>query len=74
MTYKGKVKNGVVVLQGGVSLPEEAEVDVELAEQSEPKQPSSWADVFKDVIGSVDDWPPDMAENHDQYIHGTPKA
>jgi len=73
MTYKGKVRNGVVVLQGDVSLPEDAEVNVELIGQSEPPQPPSWAEVFKDVIGSVDDMPPDMAENHDHYIHGTTK-
>ena len=73
MTYKGKVKNGMVVLQEGVSLPEDAEVNVELVGPSGPKQPPSWAEVFKDVIGSVDDMPPDMAENHDHYIHGTPK-
>ena len=73
MTYKGKVRNGVVVLQEDVSLPEDAEVNVELVGRSQPEQPPSWAEVFKDVIGSVDDMPPDMAENHDHYIHGTTK-
>ena len=73
MIYKGKVRNGVVVLEGNTPLPENAEVNVELVGQSEPQQPRSWAEVFKDVIGSVDDMPPDMAENHDHYIHGTPK-
>ena len=73
MTYKGKVRNGVVVLEEGAALPEDAEVNVELVGQPEPKQPPSWAEVFKDVIGSVEDMPPDMAENHDHYIHGTPK-
>ena len=74
MTYKGKVRNGVVVLPEGVSLPEDAEVNVELIGQGQPGQPISWAEIFKDVIGSVDDLPPDMAENHDHYIHGTPKT
>jgi hypothetical protein len=73
MTYKGTIRNGVVVLQGNVSLPENAEVNVELVGQTGPKQPPSWAEVFKDVIGSVDDMPSDMAENHDHYIHGTEK-
>lgn len=73
MTYKGKVKNGVVVVQDGVSLPENAEVNIELVKPGKSEASPSWAEVFKDVIGKVDDLPPDMAENHDHYIHGTPK-
>ena len=73
MTCKGRVKNGVVVLEEGVSLPEDAEVNIEVVGQDKPGPPPSWAEVFKDVIGSVDDLPPDMARNHDHYIHGTPK-
>ena len=73
MTCKGRVKNGVVILEGGVSLPENAEVKVEVVGQGKPEKPLSWAEVFKDVIGSVDDMPADMARNHDHYIHGTPK-
>ena len=73
MTYKGTIRNGVVVFQGDVSLPENAEVNVELIGQTDCKQPPSWAEVFKDVIGSVDDMPSDMAENHDHYVHGTEK-
>lgn len=74
MTYKGKVKNGVVVLSDGVSLPDDTEVNVELVNHEKAGQTRSWAEVFKDVVGSVDDMPPDMAENHDHYIHGTPKT
>jgi hypothetical protein len=74
MTCKGRVKNGVVILEEGVSLPENAEVNVELVDQHEPGEPPSWADVLKDAIGIVDDLPPDMARNHDHYIHGTPKT
>lgn len=73
MTCKGRVKNGVVVLDEGVSLPENAEVNVEVVGQGESEKPPSWAEVFKDVIGSVDDLPPDMARHHDHYIHGTLK-
>ena len=71
MTCKGKVKNGVVVPENGVSLPEDAEVTIELVDHGEPEKRTSWAEVFKDVIGSVDDMAPDMARNHDRYIHGT---
>ena len=73
MTCKGRVKNGVVVLEEGVSLPEDAEVKIEVVGPDKTGEPHSWAEVFKDVIGSVDDLPPDMARNHDHYIHGTPK-
>ena len=48
MTYKGKVRNGVVVLEGGVSLPEDAEVNIELVGRNGPEQPVSWAEVFKE--------------------------
>jgi len=73
MKYKGKVKNGVVVFPEGVSLPDNTEVNVELVGQDRSAESASWAEVFKDVIGSVDDLSPDMADNHDHYIHGTPK-
>jgi len=59
--------------RGGVCLPENAEVDIVMTGSGKPKSATSWAEVFGDVIGSVDDLPPDMAENHDHYIHGTPK-
>jgi hypothetical protein len=31
------------------------------------------ADRLRNVIGSVPDLPEDLAENHDHYVHGTPK-
>jgi hypothetical protein len=73
MSYKGRVRNGVVVLDEGASLPEDTVVAVQPVGCNEPDQGPSWAEVFKDVVGSVDDWPEDMAENHDHYIHGTTK-
>lgn len=39
----------------------------------EPVVPKTQAEHFKSVIGSVHGGPPDWAENHDHYIHGTPK-
>ena len=70
MAYHGHVENGVVVLDEPAALPEGMKVAVEpLDEGTRP----TLADRFKDVIGSVDDLPADMAEQHDHYIHGTPK-
>ena len=68
MTYKGTVKGGVVVLEPGTHLDEGAEVIVQPVEQL-----PSWAEVFKDVTGKAVGLPPDMARNHDHYLHGAPK-
>lgn len=70
MIYRGHVKNGVVVLDGPVKLEEGTLVRVELVEQELRK---TLAARFRNIIGVVDDLPADMAENHDHYIHGTPK-
>lgn len=68
MSYRGLVKDGVVVLEG-VRLPEGTEVRVEPIEPS----PRTLADRFAPFIGCVDDLPADMAEQHDHYLHGIPK-
>lgn len=69
MTYRGHIENGLVVLDDTVTLPEGTAVRVEPVNQPRP----SLAERFKDVIGCISDLPSDMAENHDHYIHGTPK-
>ena len=68
MEYEGQVKNGVVVLNGGARLPEGAVVRVLPVEE----QPT-WGEVFEDVMGRAEDLPPDLARNHDHYLHGSPK-
>jgi hypothetical protein len=84
MVYRGHIKNGVVEFEEPVPLPEGAEVDVIPSEpgngeQSVEKLPEEEEEIptlyerFKDFIGCIDDLPPDFAENHDHYIHGTPK-
>lgn len=70
MSYRGRVKNGVIVLDEPASLPEGAVVAVDLVESATPK---NWADRLSNLIGSVDGLPPDFAENHDYYIHALPK-
>jgi len=67
MSFRGHVKNGVVVLDEAADLPEGAEVSVERLGRK------TLADRLRDVIGSVPDLPEDLAENHDHYVHGTPK-
>ena len=50
--------------------PEGTEVIVEVAGAG-PQE--TLAERFREVIGSVTDLPDDMAENHDHYLHRTPK-
>jgi hypothetical protein len=75
MTYRGIVKNGVVVLGEAAELPEGTEVRVEPVARGDnfPANESTLVEQFSDVIGTVPDLPPDMAEHHDHYLHGAPK-
>ena len=70
MTYKGHVKNGVVVLDDPVKLPDGAEVRVEVLES---KAEPTLADELRGVIGAVKGLPSDLARNHDHYLHGRPE-
>ena len=75
MVYRGIVKNGVVVLREGTDLPEGTEVRIEAIVPSEsvPVEGPTLVEQFGDVIGTVPDLPPDMADQHDHYLHGAPK-
>jgi hypothetical protein len=79
MTYRGTVRNGMVVIDGPERPPEDASVVVAWAgalrpatgAQSPPNEggpPRTWAEVLRGVIGKVDDLPEDMAENHGRYV------
>jgi len=67
MQLKGKVKNGVVVPVEPVSLPEGADVLMELQEAAAP---GAWAENF---FGKADDLPSDSTCNLDHYLYGHPK-
>ena len=81
MIYRGHVKNGVVVLDGDASLPEGVEVVIETVESDEPNESDdpnqdrlpTLLERLKPFVGAAKGLPPDLAENHDHYIHGTPK-
>ena len=75
MTYKGHVRNGVVVLDEPVGLREGDEVSVEVTrrgQEPEDDAPTLY-EQLKDVIGIAEGLPSDLAENHDHYLHGHPK-
>ncbi|MCY3019469.1 MAG: hypothetical protein NTW87_10645 [Planctomycetota bacterium] len=72
MTYKGKVTNGVVVLEDPRALQEGTEVRV-VAAQRPRKRKLSLSDKLLQWAGRAKGLPCDLAENHDHYVHGRPK-
>jgi hypothetical protein len=69
MSYLGEVKNGVIVLEGEISLAEGTRVRIEPIEQA----PSSLVEQLLDWAGKGKDLPEDLAQNHDHYLHGQPR-
>ena len=69
MGYRGHLKNGIVVIDEPVDLPEGTEVWVEAAEGQGP----TLADRLASVIGTAKDLPDDAAENLDHYLYGAAK-
>jgi hypothetical protein len=82
MTYRGKVNNGVVVLEGPQAPPDGADVSVRVlkapsrrparAAKRRMHEPSLY-ERLKPFIGIADDLPSDISVNHDHYLYGTPK-
>ena len=77
MTYRGKVKNGTVILDVPNALPEGAEVSVRVVKNaSRGRRKDSLPTLYerlKPFIGVADDLPSDSSVNHDRYLYGTPK-
>jgi hypothetical protein len=76
MSYEGKVRNGVVVLDEGAALAEGTRVRVEpVVDGTSPadKPLLQLAEII-DQFPSDPDWPPDFAAQHDHYLYGTPKG
>lgn len=72
MVYKGKIKDGIVVLDDSVSLPEGAEVEVTVSDSSDENNVSLY-ERLKPVIGKAQGLPPDASNNKDHYLYGHPK-
>ena len=72
-TYTGEVKNGVVVFEGGAAPPEGARVQVETIDRTEEEALKSLSERLLKIAATATGLPPDLAENHDHYIHGQPK-
>jgi non-ribosomal peptide synthetase component E (peptide arylation enzyme) len=74
MSYRGRVRNGVIVLDSEAVLPEGAVVKVEQVEQApEPPSDGGWARELLKIAGTATGLPHDLARNHDHYLYGTPK-
>jgi hypothetical protein len=70
--YLGEVRNGVVVFDGAApSLPEGTKVEIKPVELDSALK--SLSETLLSVAGKAVGLPPDLAENHDHYLHGTPK-
>ena len=81
MSYNGIVQQGVIVLDGGITLPEGAKVQVVVT----PETVTGPGDTDGLTIGQKlaalarkyesepCDLPEDLAANHDHYLHGLPK-
>lgn len=75
MTVNGIVQNGAIVLDNGATLPEGVRVEVIVKDAGEPTggENVSLRDVLAGFAGCMEGLPPDMAAQHDHYLHGTPK-
>ncbi len=77
MTYRGHIRNGTVVLDEPVALPEGTEVEVDVPETTAQELADdvgpTLAERLAPIIGKAENLPPDASVNHDYYLYGTPK-
>lgn len=78
MTHRGRVKNGVVVLEPPGILPDGTSVSVRALKKPSSggkggRRKSAWFQRYERIIGKAKGLPADFAINHDHYLYGTPK-
>lgn len=77
MSFTGHVQNGQVVLDEPLPFEDGAIVEIAVVtpipSATKPVEQLTHFERYRDFIGSIPDLPSDMAEQHDHYIHGTPK-
>jgi hypothetical protein len=73
MTLQGTVNKGNIVLDEPAPLPEGTRVEVDLKPVDGSDHTPTLAERLLKHAGTVPDLPADMSEQHDHYIHGTPK-
>jgi hypothetical protein len=78
MTYRGRVKNGVVVPEAGACLREGMDVRiVPVAETENAVEDAGEIRQLRDGLlsfsGVIKEGPSDLSRNHDHYLYGTPR-
>lgn len=81
MSIIGRVMNGVVVLPPGAPFPEGTEVKIESLRLGDgiatgeltAEAAANEADQLAGMSAQTSGLPPDLALNHDHYLHGLPK-
>ena len=79
MTFQGHVKNGAIVPDTPIVLPEGATVQIEVLPSVPERDERKTSDIptlyerLKPFVGILDGLPEDAAANHDHYLYGTPK-
>ena len=71
MTYRGHVKNGQILLDRPVPLPDGAEVSVEIVEAADEAPASVLSKVA--ALAVEGGLPRDYSEQHEHYVKGTPR-
>lgn len=64
-------ESGTIVLPPEAKLLPGTQVHVVPVDDRQDKRPIGQK--LAEMAGVIKDWPSDFAENHDHYIHGTPK-
>jgi hypothetical protein len=74
MTLRGTVVNGAIVLDQPLAVPDGTRVEISVQQQpaAEGEGKATLTFLLK-YAGCMPDLPADFAEQHDHYIHGTPK-
>ena len=72
MTYRGHVQNGAVIFDEAVVLPEGAAVQVDVlgVEREAEGTGATLYEQLEPLVGAAKGLPPDLARNHDHYLHG----
>ena len=74
MSYKGIVKDNVVVLESGVELPDGRVVHVETDATDDHVSPARKIGLFGMGEWAAETGIPDLAANADHYLYGHPKV
>ncbi len=78
MTYQGRIKDGRLVLDEKVALPEGCRVECVVLRMDIPENPDTeatprFARLLK-FAGKAETLSEDASKEHDHYLYGTPKG